>query len=219
MPQPAILDSEFEKPLIVVIDDEEDILENYRNLLEESYRVRSFSDPKAFLASIDGIGFENPALVITDLKMPSLDGLEMVRRAQKKSVYFPFILLSGFLNKQTAIEAIDIGAYRLLEKPTEFDVLSAAIDQLLIEHDIQQVRDEIRRITSQLRELYSSLRLVLGQYIPEEIIQRLVVDAPNGKVKAKMSFEDLLEALETRLDTLLESEKMMNEMRHNKTRA
>ncbi len=210
---------EKQSPLIIVIDDEADILENYRSLLSDSYRVLCHQSPKAFLKSMDETNFEPPGLVITDLKMPGMSGLEMVREAQKKNVSFPFILLSGYLDKQSAIEAVDVGAFRLLEKPTEYDVLSAAIDQLLLEHEIHQVRDEIRKLTAQLRELYSSIRLVLNQYIPEDVVNRLVVDAPNGTVTQKMSFEDLLEALESRLEILLKSEGVLSELRQNKLRA
>ncbi len=208
----------MKKPFLVVIDDEEDILENYRGLLVDDFTVQPFQDPELFLKSLEDPQVPSPDLVITDLKMPSMDGLEMIRRAQKLGHYFPFILLSGFLSKNSAIEAVETGVYRILEKPTEFGVLSATIDQLLIEHDVKQVRDQIRKLTSQLRELYTSVRLAVTQYIPPDIAERMVVDAPNGSVKKKMGFDDLMSQLEAKLDTLLASEKTLNEMRVNKMR-
>jgi FixJ family two-component response regulator len=203
------------KPLIIVVDDEEDILENYKDLLLENYRVQSYQDPRAFLSEMDKSDFQAPDLVVTDLKMPSIDGLEMIRRAQKKGHYFPFILLSGFLNKKSAIEAVETGVYRLLEKPVEFATLTATIEQLLLEHEVRKVRTEIRAITSQLRELYSGIRLALSQYLPEDLIDRTIVEAtPDGSIKTQMSFDQLLENLESRLD----SEKILNELRYNKMR-
>lgn len=207
------------KPLLVVVDDEQDIIDNYVDLLSDQFRIKSYQDPTAFLKSMDHGDFETPDILITDLKMPQMDGVEMIRNAQKKDHYFPFILLSGYLDKQAVINAVDAGAFRLLEKPTDYNLLLSTIDSLLIEHDIIKVRKEIRELTSQLREIYTGLRLLLDQYIPPEILERMVVDAPGGHVKKKMGFDELLGHLENRLEKLLESEKIMNEMRANKMKA
>ena len=211
--------SQQTKPLIIVVDDEVEILENYKILLEDQYRVISFTEPREFVSSLLSPSFEAPALLITDLKMPSMDGLEMIRKANEKGVHFPFILMTGFLNKQSAIEALDVGAYRLLEKPADFDDLSRSIDQLLVEYDMGKIREEIRGLTLQIRELYSTLRLVMTQYVPEDIMTRMVVDAPDGMVKTKMSFENLVDQLESRLDSLLKSERILNEMRIPRNRS
>lgn len=207
------------KHLMVVIDDEEDIIENYRSFFEDDFTLRSFSDPNLFLEAIDKGTLTTLDVMITDLKMPGMDGIEMIKRAQKKGLFFPFILLSGFLDKKSVLEAVDVGAYRLLEKPASHGELMAAVDQLLIEHDIIKVRNQIREITSQLRELYTGIRMIMTQYIPEDVIDRLVIDAPGGRVQSKMSFEQLLGFLEKRLDQLLNSEKILIEMRANKMRA
>lgn len=203
---------------IAVVDDELDILENYRDLLGEDYQVETFSNPLEFLKSMEGPGAKTPDLVITDLNMPGLDGIKMVQQAQQSNHHFPVILLSGFLNKEAVMAAVDIGVYRLLEKPTPIAVLKAAIDQLLIEHDVYTVRREVRQITGQLRELYSTIRLAVLPYIPEDVLKRMVLDAPAGGTPKKMSFEDLLEALESRLDQLLRLETVLTELRERKYR-
>ena len=203
---------------IAVIDDEIELLENYKDFLGEYFELSPFSDAQDFLTSMDSPQFQAPDLVITDLKMPSMDGIEMIRRAQKKNIHFPVILLSGFLDKQTAIDAVDIGVFKLLEKPTSMDKLMATIDQILVEHDIYKVRNEIRVLTSQLRELYTSLRMVVLPYIPQDVLDRMVVDTQNTSGSKKMSFDDLLENLETRLEQLLRSEKVLGEIRQQKYR-
>jgi FixJ family two-component response regulator len=198
---------------IVVVDDENDLLENYKDLLGDDFIVEAFSNPQSFVQSTDRSDFQVPDLVITDLKMPGMDGLEMVRRIQKKKIYFPVILMSGFLDKQAALDAQDIGVFRLLEKPTPIAKLRRIIDQLMVEHEVHLVRREIRVLTSQLRELYAGIRLAVLPYIPEDVLNRMIVNAPNGTVKKSMSFEDLMEALETRLDQLLKAEKSLGELR------
>ena len=199
--------------LIAVVDDEADIREDYKTLLSDEFDVIDFSDPFSFLKHLDKTDAQAPNLVISDYKMPGMDGIEMIRQAQKKGAEFPFILLSGFLDKDSVLSAVEVGVHRMLEKPTNFEHLRAAIDQLLIEFEVVKIRSEIRQITSQLRELYTGIRMILSQHIPSEIVDRMVVDAPQGNVLNKMSFESLLEQLESRLERLLESEKIMTELR------
>lgn len=208
----------MEKAKIIVVDDEPDILEIYETILGESYSVTSYNDPNIFLKALEAKTIKDFNLLISDLKMPAMSGIDMIKKAQDLGFHFPFVLLSGYLNKESAIEAVDLGVYRLLEKPTDFAILLSVIDQLLLEHEAEEVRKEIRNITSQLRELYTSIRFVLSNHLPQEVIDRLVIDTDSdGTVKEKMSFDSLLEKLETRLDRLLESEKMMSELKTRKT--
>lgn len=203
------------KPTIAVVDDEADILSVYEDLLKDDYQVLPFLSPKLLLESLKNK--TKIDLLITDLKMPSMDGLEMIRQSQQLGYRFPFLLLSGHLDKEKALEAVELGAFRILEKPTDLEVLSEAIDQLLVEHEIHSVRYEIRGITSQLRELYTSIRVILLQHIPEELMDRLVIETDGeGRVKKKMGFDELLENLESRLDHLLGSEKMLLDVKNHK---
>jgi DNA-binding NtrC family response regulator len=202
------------KPLIFVVDDEPDILELYQNLLEHDYEVVTFGSPSDFLA---GLKEKTPDLAITDFKMPLMSGLEMVKMAQSQGHSFPFILLSGNLDKKNTLDAVNMGAFRVLEKPTDYDSLSATIDQLLMEHEIVKVRTDVRELVTQLRELYGSVRIIMSQYIPSEVLDRLILETDaKGQIQAKSSFEGLLEKLETRLDQLLKSEKMLVELKTNK---
>lgn len=156
-----------------------------------------------------------------------MNGLQMIQEAQRNGHYFPFILLSGFLDKDVVIQAVDVGVFRLLEKPTEYTLLLHTIDQLMIEHDVYKVRKEIRSLSSQLRELYTAIRLALLQHIPAETLNRIIrptsinANSSNLKVSGNSkdeSFEELLERLETRLEKLIASEKILDEMRVNKLR-
>jgi DNA-binding NtrC family response regulator len=200
------------QPLIAVVDDEVDLLDNFKSLLADQFQVRAFSSPAEFLQALPELRQQNIRLLISDFKMPGMTGLEMIQKAHSEFPTLPFIILSGFLDKKTVLEAVELGVFRLLEKPCEPAELLSSIDQLLVEAELFSVRTEIRQITSQLRELYSMVRIALMQYIPEDLMDRLVVDAPEGADAKKMSFEDLLENLEHRLDQLLSSEKVMNDL-------
>ena len=204
--------------LIAVVDDENDLLDNFRALLEDQFEIETFSSPAEFLNSLPRLLERKLRLLITDFKMPGMTGLEMVQKVHQQAPHIPFIILSGFLDKKSVMAAIRLGVFRLLEKPSPAEEILAAVDQLILESELGFVREEIRQITSQLRELYSTVRLALLQHIPEDVIDRLVVDAPEGRVTRKMSFEDLLEDLEHRLDQLLRSEKLMKDLKDSHLR-
>ncbi|MCE3010406.1 MAG: response regulator [Proteobacteria bacterium] len=203
------------KAKLIIVDDEKDILENFHDLLNDEYEIQTFSHPRDFLNYV-AAERPHPHLLLTDLKMQSMDGIDMIKEAQKLGFDSPFIILSGHLDKSAALEAVDQGVFRILEKPCEQELLLRTIEETILEAEGHRVRREIRHLTSQLRELYTGIRFTLLQYIPEDVIDRLVVDAPHGKVKEKMSFEKLLEQLESRLDQLLKSEQVFEQLKKKK---
>lgn len=205
----------MELPLIAVVDDETDLLENFETLLGDHYRVATFSSPENFLGDLPKLK-EQLKIVVTDYRMPGMTGLQMIKKAYETGVQFPFVLLSGQLDKDMVIQAVNQGVFRLLEKPIDHDAIETVLDQLLMEQDLVNVRKEIHQITSKLRELYSTIRLALLPHLPDETLDRLVVDAPQGFVTEKMSFETLLDQLENRLEKLLLTEKMFLTMRETK---
>lgn len=219
------MNEEKKKNYLVVVDDESDIVDLYKSILSIQYDVEGYSDPKTFLKALDQDISKVPDLLISDYNMPEMNGLQMIQEAQRNGHYFPFILLSGFLDKDVVIQAVDVGVFRLLEKPTEYTLLLHTIDQLMIEHDIYKVRKEIRSLSSQLRELYTGIRLALLQHIPAETLNRIIRPATEKQDTSKTTgivkdenFEELLERLETRLEKLIVSEKILDEMRVNKLR-
>ena len=201
------------KPVLIVVDDEADLLENYKSLLEDDFEVIAYNNPLDFIASIKKSDFKVPDILMTDLKMPQMTGVEMIRQARSAGMFFPFILLSGFLEKSVILEAIELGAFQILEKPASVDQILKAIDQLLIEHEVLVIKEDIRLLSRQLRELYTGMRFLFEQYIPKDVLDEMIVDAPNGQIKQKMSFEGLLEQLEMKFETLLESEKSLTEFK------
>lgn len=198
---------------IVAIDDEEALLENYNELLSDRYEVATFSRGRDFIASLDQKELRHPNLIIVDLKMPDMDGISLLKEAQKKNCDCPAILLSGYLDKKSTLDAMELGVFRFLEKPVDFEKILNTVEELLIEGDLRKTRKEIRSLTSQLRELYSSIRLVVLPYVPDEILERLVVQTNQGtNQQKKISLDDALEGLELKLDNLLKTEKILIEL-------
>lgn len=192
---------------VVLVDDEPDITENLSLLLEDNYKVTCFNDPMAFVSAFEENKLDKIHILITDLRMPKMSGIDMIKKVRSKNDDIPFIVFSGNLNKDAALEAVDLGVYRILEKPIRIEKLRSAMVDIIREQEIEIIRKETRVLMSQLRELYTSLRLVCHNYMPQEIMDRLVVEAPNGHVKHHLNFDDVMEGLETKLHKLLTAEK------------
>jgi two-component system C4-dicarboxylate transport response regulator DctD len=106
---------------ILLIDDEAMVRDSLTEMLElEGFRVRAFADPRRALAELRP-GQE--AVLLTDVRMPGLDGLELLQRVQARDRELPVILMSGHGDIPMAIQAMKEGAYDFLEKPLQPEAL------------------------------------------------------------------------------------------------
>ena len=113
-----------DKPRILIVDDEPQITRVLRTALKShGYDVRTAADG---LSAFETFSDWNPSLVITDLAMPTMDGLELCRRLRATSEV-PIIVLSAKGEEKTKIEALDIGADDFVTKPFGMDELLARV--------------------------------------------------------------------------------------------
>ena len=111
--------------LIYVIDDDEAMRDSMTFLLEaDGHRIRAFESAAAFLASEDA---ETPACIVTDVRMPGMTGLELLRELRARGVDAPVIVITGHGDVPLAVEAMKGGAADFLEKPFDDDALLATI--------------------------------------------------------------------------------------------
>ncbi len=117
-----------EKARILVVDDEEGMCEFLHYLLEgEGYRVALAHSGSEALARLEQESFD---LVLADIKMPGMDGLEMLRRIRAADHDVVVIVMTGYASLETAIKAIKYNAYDYILKPFEDpDVVLAAIEK------------------------------------------------------------------------------------------
>lgn len=196
-------------PKVVLVDDEVEILENLKELLCDDFEVMTFNSPQKFLEALTHQKDFQPDVVISDLKMPQISGTEMMAKARKMGAQFPFILLSGYLDKEAAKSAVALGAFRLLEKPCPYEELYSTIQQSLRLGEIAKIRCEIRALVLQMKEMYTGLRLILQNYVPEDVIDRMILENPSdqNQKRKNVNFDSLMGDLESRLDHLLQAEK------------
>lgn len=129
------------KGRILVVDDEEGIRDTLRLILEyEGYEYIEAADGTSALSLLTE---EKPDLLLLDIKMPGMDGLELLRRLKEEGIDTQVVVISGHGTIATAVEATRLGAFDFLEKPLEREKLL-----LVIRNALKQ-----KRLTEENREL------------------------------------------------------------------
>ena len=126
---------------ILVVDDERGIREGCRRVLvSEGYRVETAESGEVALDLIVGGGFD---LLLVDVKMPGVGGVELVRKVQQIDPATLCVMITGFATLETAIEATKSGAYDFLPKPFTPDELCAKVNKAM---DRRRLLLEARRL-------------------------------------------------------------------------
>jgi two-component system, LuxR family, response regulator FixJ len=124
--------------VVHVIDDDEGLRESLAFLLRSAkLEVRSFDSAKAFLDVLPDAAL---GCVITDVRMPEMSGVELLRRLKELKVGVPVIVITGHGDVALAVEAMKIGAADFFEKPFDDDLLVASVRAAL-----QQQEDQTKR--------------------------------------------------------------------------
>jgi DNA-binding NtrC family response regulator len=124
-----------------VIDDDQMMLDIARfHLQQADYEVETAQTAEEALRAITTDSF---ALALTDLFLPDLSGIELVKQLKRVSPSTEIIMITGYSSVEAAIEATKAGAFFFIEKPLEFDRLSILLEKAL-EHRAQAA--EIRRL-------------------------------------------------------------------------
>ena len=134
---------------ILIIEDEEDILNLLSSLLAgEGYNIITASNGRE---GIERFQEYNPDLILTDVRMPIMDGIEVLREVKTKESDTEVIILTGHSDEATAIDCLRLGAYDYFRKPLEdIDVLLTAVERVLEKRNLE-IKN--RSLVKQLEEL------------------------------------------------------------------
>ena len=131
------------KAKILVVDDEATARSGLSKLLgQEGYTVETAADG---LLALEAIAESAPALIITDLKMPNLDGMGLLAKLREQNLDIPAIVTTAFGEVSVAVQAMRAGAEDYLTKPIDFDALLLAVERALERREVKTEAENLRR--------------------------------------------------------------------------
>ena len=159
------------KPRILVVDDEEKL----RRVIELQLSTAGFEVDKAASAEEALKLAERADLVLTDLKLPGMDGLALLAAIRHQNMFAPVIMMTAFGSIQVAVEAMKAGAADFLLKPFSLDHLMAVIHKAL---EMRALRDENRQLREELGKRYEFDNIVGRSLAMQEIFATIERVAP-----------------------------------------
>jgi DNA-binding NtrC family response regulator len=145
---------------ILVVDDEPDMVETVARILTHlGHESVTATEGGAALELLER---ERPDLVLTDLRMPGMDGLALLKEVKRIDPEAPVVLFTAHATIQTAVEAIKAGAFDYITKPFTADQLQVVIERALTQRRLQE---ENRRLKEQLQESYR-FENIIGRSLP-----------------------------------------------------
>jgi two-component system, LuxR family, response regulator FixJ len=158
--------------VVHLIDDDDGVRQALAFLLTASgFAVRVYDSAMTFL---DAIPTLQPGCIVTDVRMPGIDGLELQRRLKARQICLPVIVMTGHGDVPLAVEAMKAGAVDFIEKPFDDETLLSAIRIAVDRHARDAHRnDEVAAIRAKLENL-SAREL--------EVLQGLVAGHPNKTI-------------------------------------
>lgn len=120
------------KKQILVTDDESGVRESFRMVFKDSYEVLTADCGRECLRMAEQ---SRPELVILDVRLPDMNGLDVFKELRKIDAALPVIVITGIGTHQTAIDALKLGALDFLAKPIDFHNLRTAVDNVLSAQD------------------------------------------------------------------------------------
>ena len=153
---------------ILIVDDEENVLALCQTILEKrGYEVECASTAEEALDRLETELFD---VVVTDLKMPGMSGLDLLTKGKALNPSMPFIMLTAFGTVHSAVEAMKEGAYDYLIKPVDNEEFKLVVEKALELHGLQR---EVARLRSQL-EIDLDFQDIVGQSKAMRAVFRLI---------------------------------------------
>jgi DNA-binding NtrC family response regulator len=139
----------MKKATICLVDDERIIrLTIADELRDYGYKVHEFAEGTAALSMMREVAFD---VVITDIQMPVMDGLELIRRAKSINPTLDFVVMTAYGSIKNAVEAMKLGAYNYLTKPFEIEELLLSLHRIT---ERSELRNDLEILKKQVYENY-----------------------------------------------------------------
>jgi two-component system response regulator AtoC len=143
------------QPRVLVVEDNETSRQHLQTLLEgESVTVDAVADGTL---ALQALGSRNYSMVLTDLKMPHVDGMELIKTVQERRLPVTVVVMTGYGSIDEAVRAMRLGAYDFLTKPLDAERLRLVVRRALNERGVQ---DELAHLRELLGERYACQNIV-----------------------------------------------------------
>ena len=179
---------------VFVLDDEPEVCEVIRRILEEvGIKVSCFRDSAVCMAKLRSLTCH---LLITDLKMPKMDGMELLKEVKRITPWVPVLIISGYGDIPTAVRAIKAGAVDFVEKPLNKMSFVEKVKSILPGGSF--IDPQVGRSLTPTET--NVLRLVLDGKSSKEIARQLhrslrTIEGHRSNVKRKLNAENLFDLI------------------------
>jgi two-component system, NtrC family, nitrogen regulation response regulator NtrX len=170
---------------ILIVDDEMSILTSLSGVLkDEGYQVTTASNGTDALKLIKE---DPPSLVLLDIWMPGLDGIETLTRIKKDHAHLPVVMMSGHGSIETAVRATKLGAYDYIEKPLSLDKITRLVHHALYQQQLEtenlNLKQTVERRFAMVGESPSIRRLIEMIKTAGASNSRVLISGENGTGK------------------------------------
>jgi DNA-binding NtrC family response regulator len=153
---------------ILLIEDQESYRATLEQALGEEHDVRAVESGER---ALELAGVEPVDLLITDLKLGGMTGLEVIRRLKRSDPYVEAIVMTAYGTVETAVEAMKEGAYDYITKPFSLDELQLLVSNALERRDL---RTTVSRLQKDLQQRYGFARIIGKSGAMQEISRTLI---------------------------------------------
>ena len=168
---------------VLLIEDEESIRRVMSRILKEEndqYQITEAVDGKQGLDLLSNGQFD---LVLCDIKMPKMDGIEVLKKAKDEMLNIPFIMLTGHGNIETAVEAMKLGAYDFISKPPDLNRLLNSVRHAF---ENKSLRSENTKLKNKVAQKY----LIIGESFSIEEVKRMISKVASSDARVLVTGEN-----------------------------
>jgi len=160
---------------VLLVDDERMIIEGISRVMKwEEYGTELAGTARNGVEALDFVLERQPDIVITDIRMPGLDGLEMIARVREQEIDVPFIVLSGFGEFEYARSAMQYGVKHYLLKPSSEEAIGRSLAEVVAELDLRRNKEQfVNRMEAEYKKMMPHAK--------EQLLKEFVMNKTYGR--------------------------------------
>jgi len=182
------------KPSVLVVDDEQDIRESLLRVLE--YEGMEVEEASSGSEALERVAAYEPDVVMLDIKMPRMDGLEVLAELRKRTPQTPVVMISGHGTITTAVEATRLGAFDFMEKPLERERVLLVLRNALEKRRLSEENRDLKRTVEERHRMVGAssaldeLRELIGRCAPTRASVLIGGESGTGKELVARAIHD-----------------------------